>query len=67
MDARIKECFDFLYLNQRHLTASQTEFVAGCKRHYSRNKELSERQISALNEIRKYLNAPETVRYGNSK
>lgn len=62
----IKECFDFLYLNERYLSASQSEFIAGLKRYYHKNKELSEKQISALMEIRKYLKVPEPIRLTNN-
>lgn len=64
---KIKECFDFLYLNERHLSASQTEFVASLKRYYHRNKQLSGRQLAALLEIKKYLKADEPIRYTNNK
>jgi hypothetical protein len=44
----IKETFDFLYLNERYLSTSQTEFVRGLKTYFNRNKTLSEKQQSAL-------------------
>jgi hypothetical protein len=61
----VKETFDFLYMNERYLTASQDSFVRGCKTQYQRNKSLSEKQLSVLNEIRKYLNVDEPIRYSN--
>lgn len=51
----IKECFDFLYLNERHLSAGQTEFVRGLKAYFNRNKELSKKQVAVLFEIRKWI------------
>ena len=52
---RIKELLDELYKNENHLTASQHDFIFSCKRQYNRNRDLSERQISVLTEIKKYL------------
>jgi len=54
-EVEVKELFDFLYLQQRHLTASQENFIGGLKRYYRRNKQLSEKQVSALKDIAKFL------------
>ena len=62
MTPELKETFDFLYLNERYLTTGQSDFIASMKRYYNRNKTLSDKQISALFEIRKYLKADEPVR-----
>jgi len=63
----IKECFDFLYLNKHSLTAYQAEFVEKLKTYYNRNKCLSDKQITILFEIRKYLKVNEQVRFTNKK
>lgn len=62
----IKECFDFLYLYQRHLSASQAEFVQGCKTYFNRNKAISERQLKILREIKKFLPVDTEARYTNN-
>ena len=62
----IKESFDFLYLNQRLLTAGQTDFVESLKKYYRNNKQLSENQLSALLGIRKYLKVDGQVRITNN-
>jgi hypothetical protein len=59
---QIKETFDFLYLNEKHLSAGQSDFISGCKKHFHKNKELSEKQLSALLEIKKFLKINEPVR-----
>jgi hypothetical protein len=51
----IKETFDFLYLNEKHLTLSQKDFINGLKKYFTRNKTLSEKQQKALFEITKYV------------
>jgi len=61
-DIQIKETFDFLYLNERCLSASQFDFIQGLKKYYRQNKCLSEKQARALFEIRKYLNIDEPIR-----
>jgi hypothetical protein len=43
---KIKETFDYLYLNESYLTSGQASFVDGLKTHFRRNKELSEKQSS---------------------
>jgi len=59
----IRELFDYLYLNQRHLSVRQSELVAGCRLYFTKNQCLSEMQFKMLLEIRKYLNISEPVRY----
>ena len=61
---KIKETFDFLYLHERNLTAFQMNFIEGCKKYFTKNKTLSEKQIKTLLEIRKYL--PQEVRFSGS-
>ena len=56
MKVRIKECFDSLYLRKRDLTASQIEFIHGCRKHFKRNKNLSEKQTEVLFTMAKYMN-----------
>lgn len=52
----IKETFDFLYLNEKKMTANQFDFVQSLKKYYAKNKTLSEKQQKTLLEIKKYLN-----------
>jgi len=52
---RIKESFDLLYQHQRDMTAGQMEFIHGCKKHFKRNKNLSEKQTAILFDMAKYL------------
>jgi hypothetical protein len=59
---QIKETFDFLYLSEKLLTAGQADFIKGAKRQFTRNKALSDKQISVLSEIKRFLPAQE-VRY----
>jgi len=51
----IKETFDFLYLNERLLSLNQIEFIRGLQKYFKKHKTLSEKQTTALFEIRKYL------------
>jgi hypothetical protein len=53
--AAIKELFDSFYLDEKNLTSAQLAFVEGAKKYFSRNRELSDRQISVLRDIKKYL------------
>jgi len=64
-NTEIKELFDFLYVNERQLTAGQMDFIQGCKKQFSRTKQLSEKQISVLNDIKQFLPAHE-VRFSGS-
>ena len=50
---RIKQAFRFFDENQERLTENGRHFIRGVKKYYSRNKELSERQLQALNDIQK--------------
>jgi hypothetical protein len=51
----IKELFDSLYLCEKQLTPSQLDFIRGVKKQFARTKELSEKQVKILIEIKKYL------------
>lgn len=53
---KIKEQFDFLYLNEKRLTLSQKDYINSLKKYFIRNKKLSENQLKVLNEIVKYTN-----------
>jgi hypothetical protein len=53
-NVEIKEAFDFLYLNEKHLTEGQSQLVKSMMRYYRRNKKLSERQMATRFEIKKY-------------
>jgi len=57
----IKELFEALYLSERDLTAGQMDFIEGCKKHFKRNKSLSEKQLSALRDIKKYISGSQTA------
>ena len=61
----IKEIFDTLYLSEKQLTPSQLDFIRGVKKQFARTKELSEKQVKILIEIKKYLPASE-VRFSGS-
>ena len=53
----IKDVLSDLYLAEKQLTAGQFEFIKGCKRQFARNKTLSEKQLAALNDIKRFLPA----------
>jgi len=59
INTEIKELFDFLYVNERQLTAGQMDFIQGCKKQFARTKQLSEKQISVLKDIKQFLPAQE--------
>ena len=61
---KIKESFDKIYLNQKQLTAGQLQFIEGCKKHFKKHKELSDKQTSVINDIAKHLNTE--IRFTNS-
>jgi len=58
----IVELFDNIYLHQRHLTSGQMDFLRGAKRHFQKNKELSNKQLLILQDILKYLPQDEPIR-----
>lgn len=60
--AAIKELFDFFYVNENQLTAGQMQFINSVQKQYRRDKTLSEKQLSALREIIKYIPGDQ-VRY----
>lgn len=62
---KIKETFDFLYLNQRLLTVGQMDFIQSLKKYFTKNKQLSEKQAATLFKIKKYLQVDEPVRITN--
>jgi len=53
---KIKETFDYLYLNENKLSGSQLNFIDSCKKQFRKNKSLSEAQVKVLTEIKKYMN-----------
>jgi hypothetical protein len=55
MVEEIKEAFSFLQVHERQLSLSQIDFVKSLKNYWAKNKRLSERQKTALFEIRKYM------------
>ena len=58
----IKELFDSLYLCEKQLTAGQMEFINSVQKQFRRDKTLSEKQLSVLREIRKFISGDQ-VRY----
>jgi hypothetical protein len=56
MEGKIKEAFEFLGSHAGSLTQGQLELLKGLQKYYREHKELSERQMKTLFEIRKYLN-----------
>lgn len=65
---RIKEQFDFLYLNEKRLSLSQKDFINSLKKYFIRNKNLSENQQKALTEIVKYTNvSDQQVRFSRAE
>ena len=59
----VKELFDALYLSEKKLSPSQFLYVQSTKRQFARNRELSEKQVKILREIKKFLPATEVIRY----
>jgi len=53
--ARIKGAFDSLYLCEKQLTAGQLNFIESCKKQFRRKKTLSDRQLTILGEIKKWI------------
>ena len=53
--AEIRDLFDYLYLNRRNLSRSQLSFCESTQKQFRRDKSLSEKQITILREIKKYL------------
>jgi len=53
---QLKELFDYFHLKDRVLSASQSAFIRSCKTQFQRNKELTEKQIQVLNDIKNYIN-----------
>ena len=58
----IKELFDFFYVNEKQLTVGQIQFINSVQKQFRRDKTLSEKQLAALREIRKYI-LGDQVRY----
>ncbi|HUX56002.1 MAG TPA: hypothetical protein VMV77_03445 [Bacteroidales bacterium] len=51
----VKELLDQLYICEKQLTSGQMNFIHSCKKEFTREKTLSEKQIAVLKEIRKFL------------
>lgn len=60
----IRELFDFLYISEKHLTGGQVIFIQSLKKQFIRDKALSNKQLAALRDIKKYLPVAEP-RYTN--
>lgn len=56
--SEIKELFKFYEGNPGGLSDRQKELVKGMRKYYRRNKQLSDRQIKVLIEIRAELTQP---------
>jgi len=55
MEVAIKDIFSTLYLYQNQMTAGQLNFVDGCKKEFKRYKQLSDKQLAVLTDIKKHL------------
>ena len=51
---QIKEAFRFLEQNNGSISANAASFVTGLKKYFARKKVLSERQLKALYEIKRF-------------
>lgn len=60
----IKELFDSIYLREKHLTLGQVNFIQSLKKQFNKKKELSDKQVSTLKDILRFL--PEEVRYSRN-
>jgi len=65
MEAQVRELFGDLYLCQKSLTASEMDFINGCRKQFKKTKQLSEKQIRVLRDILKFLPTDATIRYTN--
>ena len=54
-DTEFKEVLDCLYLHSKQLTVGQVEFIDSCKKQFNKTKELSEKQVAVLKDIKKSL------------
>ena len=52
---QIEEAFDFLYIHRKDMTGAQIQLVNSLKRQFRQNKDLSEKQMKVLFDIKKYL------------
>lgn len=57
-----KQAFKEIKLNENSLSLSQITFVRSLKKHYARNKQLSEKQQKILFEIKKYMSFENTIK-----
>lgn len=62
----IKSLFKFLEENQSSLTENGANFIHSLKKYFTHNKTLTEKQQTALFEIKKYLNVGEPIRTTNN-
>lgn len=56
MESEIKEAFKFLNQHVNCLSQGQSELLKGLQKYYRENKELTEKQMKVLFEIKKYVN-----------
>ena len=54
-DTEFKEIWDCLYLHSKQLTVGQQQFIDSCKKQFARTKQLSEKQVAVLKDIKKSL------------
>jgi len=52
---QVKETFDYLHLHRQDMTAGQMRLVDSMKQQFRRNKDLSDKQVKILLDIKKYL------------
>ncbi len=52
---KVKETFDYLHIHRRDMTGGQMQFIASLKQQFRRNKDLSDKQVKCLLDIKKYL------------
>jgi len=61
-EVAIKEIFDYFYVNKRELTASQEDFINGCKKYFRINKQLSDKQLGILCDMKRFLNVENVIK-----
>jgi len=52
---KVKETFDYLYIHRLDMTAGQMRLIDSFKQQFRRNKDLSDKQVEILLDIKKYL------------
>ena len=52
---QVKETIDYLHLHRQDMTAAQMRLVDSLKQQFRRNKDLSDKQVKILLDIKKFL------------